>query len=160
MRSLPGFTRLLYRRLIVYLLRRRTDLMYRWLLSLTAPPDHQVLHRDAVGNFFKASFAESARQGAVGLFQELRIYTSPWGFELADIPLPVQLWHGQADRIVPCLHGRFIAARLPHCIAHFPANQGHYSLPIDHMQDILDNLLAGRELAVAETQAWKPQSMT
>jgi pimeloyl-ACP methyl ester carboxylesterase len=40
-----------------------------------------------------------------------------WGFDLADMQVPVTLWHGGADRLVPLAHARALAAAIPGCTA-------------------------------------------
>jgi pimeloyl-ACP methyl ester carboxylesterase len=43
---------------------------------------------------------EYARQGADGLKWDLMDFVQPWGFELADIRVPVSIWHGAQDTLV------------------------------------------------------------
>ncbi len=139
-RRVPRLSRLLFRHLLSPLARKRTDLIYRWLISHTDPADRRVLIRPEVSLTLQSSINESARQGTSGLIHELTLYLSPWGFELPDVTLPVQLWHGAADRIVPTLHGRYIAEGLADCDAVFLPGEGHYSLPIDQKERILHKL--------------------
>jgi pimeloyl-ACP methyl ester carboxylesterase len=49
----------------------------------------------------------------------------PWGADLAAIEAPVILWHGVQDTSPPPSHSRWLAARIPHVTAHFPAGQDH-----------------------------------
>lgn len=37
----------------------------------------------------------------------------PWGFDLADIGVPVSIWHGTSDTRVPRAHADWLLARLP-----------------------------------------------
>lgn len=143
LRHAPRLTRLLFQHVLARLVGRHTDLMYNWLISLTSSPDQQVLSRSQVRATITRSVSESLRHGANGLYHELEIYSAPWGFDLADIRQSVQLWHGSEDRVVPQQHGRCIADRLSQCDAHFIIGEGHYSLPIDHMENILDRLIEG-----------------
>jgi pimeloyl-ACP methyl ester carboxylesterase len=48
-----------------------------------------------------------------------------WGFEPADMRIPVTLWHGGADRLVPLAHARALAAAIPDCTARV-APGGHF----------------------------------
>ncbi|MCB0971934.1 MAG: hypothetical protein KDA97_10550, partial [Acidimicrobiales bacterium] len=36
-----------------------------------------------------------------------------WGFDLADVSVPVTWWHGDADHIIPFDHGVHAVGRLP-----------------------------------------------
>jgi len=112
----------------------------RLLLEMLPPPDYRVLTGAQVRAVIIASLAESVRQGATGVLRELELYAAPWGFSLEEISKPMQLWHGSADKTVPSLHGRTIAERLPHCQARYIEGEGHFSLPIGHMERILEAL--------------------
>ena len=49
-----------------------------------------------------------------------------WGFDPADMPVPVTLWHGAADRLVPLAHARLLAAAMPDCTARVAPGGGHF----------------------------------
>ena len=49
----------------------------------------------------------------------------PWHVGLAAIQAPVILWHGLKDTSPPPAHSRWIAARISHVTAHFPAEEDH-----------------------------------
>ncbi len=49
-----------------------------------------------------------------------------WGFDPADMPIPVTLWHGGADRLVPLAHARTLAAAIPDCTARVAPDGGHF----------------------------------
>ncbi len=92
---------------------------------------------------FDACF-ESQRQawrGSVdGLMIDAEIYANPWGFSPETIRVPVRLWHGKKDRSFHWSLAQSLADRLPLCRAHLVEGEGHYSLPIRHMREILDDL--------------------
>jgi pimeloyl-ACP methyl ester carboxylesterase len=49
-----------------------------------------------------------------------------WGFDPADMPVPVTVWHGAADRLVPLAHARALAAAIPGCTARVAPGGGHF----------------------------------
>ncbi len=110
------------------------------LLKLLQPCDANVM-RDVAA--FEACF-ESQRQAwrasADGLMIDAEIYARPWGFALESIRVPVRLWHGLKDRSFHWSLAQSLGERLPVCRAHLVENEGHYSLPIRHMREILDDL--------------------
>lgn len=74
--------------------------------------------RDLLGRpEFRAMFLDDLLNGS--RFQisaplaDLVLFTRPWGFEAADVQVPVWWWHGDADHIVPHAHGKHMADRLP-----------------------------------------------
>lgn len=57
---------------------------------------------------------------------------TPWGFDVAQIPVPVLLLHSGRDRAVPLSHGQWLASRIPGVEAWFFQEDGH-GLPKDHI---------------------------
>lgn len=51
--------------------------------------------------FFVASMMESLRQGARALAMESVLINQPWSIDLREIRVPVHLWHGSRDGLVP-----------------------------------------------------------
>ena len=43
-------------------------------------------------------------------------FLQPWGFDLADISVPVLIRYGMTDVLVPPAHGEWLAANVPGCI--------------------------------------------
>ncbi len=120
------------------------------LMALRAPAaDRAVLERSEIRTVFQRSFAEASRQGLNGLQQELQLYASSWGYAPGDVGVPVLLWHGIKDKIVPVTHGQWLASALPQCRASFPAGDGHISLPVDRCREILAALLTEARLSAA-----------
>ena len=110
------------------------------LLKLLQPCDANVM-RDIAA--FEACF-ESQRQAwrasADGLMIDAEIYANPWGFTPETIRVPVRLWHGKRDRSFHWSLAESLADRLPFSQRHLVENEGHYSLPIRHMREILEDL--------------------
>lgn len=74
------------------------------------PADQQALG----GNWaWLAGVAGAAMaQGDAGMIDDLLAGARPWGFAVADLSVPVLVMHGEADQMVPCSHGEWLAA---HC---------------------------------------------
>jgi pimeloyl-ACP methyl ester carboxylesterase len=77
-----------------------------------------------------------------GVIADAQIYAQPWGFRLEDVDLPVRLWHGKQDRAFSFRVAEQVTARLPNCVTRLVDDEGHYSLPIRHMREILADLIA------------------
>ncbi|HZP74099.1 MAG TPA: alpha/beta fold hydrolase [Gaiellaceae bacterium] len=68
----------------------------RWGRKPT-PPTGDALTDDA----YARGRIESFRSGGLWLARELAYLGRPWGFELADVQVPVTLWWGERDRVCP-----------------------------------------------------------
>jgi pimeloyl-ACP methyl ester carboxylesterase len=67
----------------------------------------------------------------------------PWGFELGEIRVPVLIWQGTADPMVPERHADELAARIPGArLVKWPG-EGHLA-PVAHIGELLDAMAAGR----------------
>jgi pimeloyl-ACP methyl ester carboxylesterase len=111
-------------------------------MLLLRPCDAESL-RDAAA--FEAIFESQRRAwraSAEGVMADARIYAEPWGFALEDVRVPVRLWHGKQDRAFSVHLAEELAKRLPNCKARFVDGAGHYSLPIRHMREILEDLIS------------------
>ena len=55
-------------------------------------------------------------------------FVAPWGFDLASIRVPVQIWQGEQDQFVPYGHGVWLAEHIPGVDARLTADDGHLTL--------------------------------
>jgi len=139
----PGLSRWLYGGLVGPALGRFPGAAVRLITRIGSPADARVLRDPPVRDVIEHSIGEAFRQGSAGPLQELGPITSAWGFDPAQIRVPVQLWHGERDRTVPATMGRHHVRLIPGCSARFLPNEGHFSLIVHHMRDITSALLAG-----------------
>jgi pimeloyl-ACP methyl ester carboxylesterase len=103
-------------------------------------PDRMALERLEVREAFLASPEQAFRQGTRSSVEEARLYAGPWGFRLEDIRMPVSLFQGERDVNVPPSMGRYQAGAIPECRAHFFPDEGHISLPLNRLGDIIATL--------------------
>src|SRR6266853_1926895 len=111
-------------------------------MLMLRPCDAESL-RDAAA--FEAIFESQRRAwrgSAEGVMADAQIYAQPWGFAIEDVRVPVRLWHGKQDRAFSVPLAGELAKRLPDCNARFIDDAGHYSLPIRHMREILEDLIS------------------
>ncbi|MGZ4455336.1 MAG: alpha/beta fold hydrolase [Nocardioides sp.] len=73
-------------------------------------------------------FHQAGLQGVVGATEDGLAIMAPWGFDLADIEVPVAIWQGRHDAMVPFSHGEWLAAHVPGARAHLFEDEGHLSL--------------------------------
>jgi len=68
--------------------------------------------------------------------QDMAIGIRDWGFDLQDIEVSVQIWHGDLDRNIPISHAHRQADTIPAATLHACPGEGHWLL-VDHMPEIL-----------------------
>jgi pimeloyl-ACP methyl ester carboxylesterase len=111
-------------------------------MMMLQPWDAESLRDSAA---FEAVFESQRRawRGSVeGVMADAQIYAQPWGFPIEEVRVPVRLWHGKQDRAFSFRLAEEIAKCLPNCQAHYVEGAGHYSLPIRHMREILEDLIS------------------
>jgi pimeloyl-ACP methyl ester carboxylesterase len=95
--------------------------------SLLPPVDRTHL-TGAFGDDFAATVRWSLSTGIWGWFDDDLAFTTPWGFDLDSLAVPVLVWQGSEDLMVPFAHGEWLAARLPTAVATLEIGEGHLSL--------------------------------
>jgi pimeloyl-ACP methyl ester carboxylesterase len=59
------------------------------------------------------------------MVDDYRVCRAPWGFAPAEVQVPVTVWHGRSDKLIPLAHGRGLATAIPTCEALIEAEGGH-----------------------------------
>lgn len=73
-------------------------------------------------------FRRAVSTGIAGWRDDDLAFVRPWGFDPATIGVPVSVWQGAQDLMVPYAHGQWLAARIPTARAHLYDDEGHLSL--------------------------------
>lgn len=75
--------------------------------------DRAVLAREEFAAVSYESVVESCRNGVFGWADDDLCIVRPWGFDPASITVPLQIWYGTADVLVPPAHGKWLADYIP-----------------------------------------------
>ena len=101
--------------------------------------------RAAVTGEFAEYLAESDRTalsgGIAGWRDDDLAFVRDWGFSLDQVRVPVSIWQGDQDAMVPFRHGEWLACQLPHARAHLLPGEGHLTLVQARIGDILGELV-------------------
>jgi pimeloyl-ACP methyl ester carboxylesterase len=93
------------------------------------------------GTFLAENFREGLRNGFWGWFDDDIAFSHGWGFELDQINVPVNVWQGSKDRMVPFAHGRWLTEHVSSARVHLLPEHGHLSLAVGSFGRILDDLI-------------------
>jgi pimeloyl-ACP methyl ester carboxylesterase len=74
------------------------------------------------------AFRGAVESGPEGWRDDDLAFATDWGFAVSDISVPVAVWQGRHDRMVPFAHGEWLAAEIRTAEAHLFEDEGHVSL--------------------------------
>lgn len=111
------------------------------LRTVLSPPDVAVFTSE-LGELIVQGFKAGLAPGPEGWIEDDLAFTSGWGFSLDDLTVPVLLLQGELDLMVPPGHGRWLAGHIPGVDARILPGDGHLTLTVTRMPEILDWLLA------------------
>jgi pimeloyl-ACP methyl ester carboxylesterase len=95
--------------------------------DLVSDVDREAAARGGFGEHLAESIRSGLAPGIAGWRDDDLAFVKPWGFAL-DFDVPVAVWQGDQDRMVPFGHGRWFAAHVPDAAIHLLPGEGHLSL--------------------------------
>ncbi len=102
--------------------------------------------KDVLAGGFAAGMAATMRRALAGGFDgwvdDDLAFIQPWGFDLTAIAVPVAIWQGDLDLMVPFAHGAWLRRHVPPATSHAAPGHGHISLIVTYRTAIVDDLLA------------------
>jgi pimeloyl-ACP methyl ester carboxylesterase len=108
--------------------------------GLVSPVDADALTGEFAAHA-TAMVREAVSTGVWGWLDDDLAFVRPWGFDLADIRVPVTVWQGGQDRMVPFAHGEWLAAHIPGARAQLLPDEGHLSLIVGSFPRIVDDMM-------------------
>ncbi len=88
----------------------------------------QAALRDGRADYLATSCRAAVSRGYDGWRDDDLAFLADWGVDLAGIRVPVSIWQGDQDRMVPLAHGRWLGAHIPNATTHLVPGEGHLSL--------------------------------
>jgi len=153
-RGMPGFVRLalwlggtapVMTRPYVALMGRMVknpDSVGKGIGSLLPEDELALLDTPRFDGFFD-NVGEMVKDGSDGAYWDARTFLGEWGFDCADIEMPVSLFYGTADQNVPIQMGEYYRDHIPGSDAIFYEGEGHFIM-YSHADEILSSLLKDR----------------
>jgi pimeloyl-ACP methyl ester carboxylesterase len=95
--------------------------------SLLPDVDKAALTGD-YAEFMHAAMTSGLRHNADGWLDDDLAFVAGWGFEVADVSVPLLIAQGEQDLMVPLAHGTWLAKCVPAATVWIDAEEGHLSL--------------------------------
>lgn len=114
-----------------------TSLLEEFDLS---PADRAVLQDPRIQETLRAATRESFANGVSGWVDDDLAFTVPWGFDVSELEVPVQIRYGATDVLVPAAHGEWLTAHIPHATVMVDDTGGHLSSPeqrLEHLRELV-----------------------
>ncbi|HET7019062.1 MAG TPA: alpha/beta hydrolase [Streptosporangiaceae bacterium] len=108
--------------------------------DLVTAPDKAAMTGDFASFMCEASKA-AISTGIAGWRDDDLAFITGWGFEVTDIAVPVAVWQGDADAMVPFAHGAWLAASISGAKSHLLPGHGHLTLVADKIGEIVTDLV-------------------
>ena len=99
-------------------------------------PDLEV-HRDpAIRQMLREIFLDSTVHGPAGVVHDYKLLAKSSELAFEQVKLPIRLWQGDTDAIVPMHHAQYVAGRLPDAELTVLPGVGHLHTP-DRWRELL-----------------------
>ncbi|TJZ79325.1 alpha/beta hydrolase [Rhodococcus oryzae] len=100
--------------------------------------DAEVVLSEPASNF--AAMTGEALRGGRGMVEDYRAWMRPWGFRPEDLAVPVDVWYGDDDELVPSAWPRELARRIPG--ARLRTRPGGHFMAHRYYREIFESLSA------------------
>jgi pimeloyl-ACP methyl ester carboxylesterase len=119
---------------------------FRWqvfdaYIALQPEGDQRVFHRTEMRDMFVDDLMHAARAQIQAPLIDVLLFTRDWGFSLRTITVPVRIWHGDEDWIVPLAHAEHIAALLTDAELRVRPGESHLGA-LDASYEIFETIMA------------------
>ena len=91
--------------------------------------DRTALQHPLMQQMIRETTAEAYAHGVSGWVDDDFAFVRPWGFDVREIHVPIEVWYAEKDVLVPAAHGRWLADHIPSADVHVERNKGHLPDP-------------------------------
>ncbi|MEY4398365.1 MAG: hypothetical protein RLZ53_941 [Actinomycetota bacterium] len=109
--------------------------------GLIGDADKKAL-REGAAEETAASYRKSLELSYYGWMDDDLAFVQPWDFDVTKISVPVELWQGNDDFMVPHAHGYWLEKHIPNAKLMFVPGEGHISLGATKRTEILNNAVS------------------
>jgi pimeloyl-ACP methyl ester carboxylesterase len=99
----------------------------------------------ALAQWLYDTTAHGLAENGDGWIDDDLAFVADWGFPLDAFGVPVAIWQGAHDRMVPFDHGKWLAAHVAGARVHLEPGEGHLSLMVNAFDAVVADLLTLRQ---------------
>lgn len=89
--------------------------------------DRHVFEIPEFRQMFAADIVNATRRYADAPVYDIALFGQPWGFSPRDIRVPIRIWHGDVDEVVPLSHSKHLAELIPDSDLVIVPGLGHFA---------------------------------
>ena len=116
------------------LLEAKPEEIARMLESLLPPVDRAAFTGE-FGRYLASNMKEGLRPGYEGWKEDDLAFVSDWGFSPSDVSVPLLLWQGRHDKMVPFAHGSWLSKHIRGAEARLSSDDGHLTLYLNRVPE-------------------------
>ena len=109
--------------------------------SLFSKSDIVTMQQTEFSDALAANFRSSLVKGFSGWIDDDFAFTKDWGFEFDQVKVPVAIFQGDEDLMVPGEHGRWLHKHMPHSTLKLLKGEGHLAFFSSSQDEILKFLV-------------------
>ena len=122
-----------------FLVRHAPGLPLSLFIRTLGRSDQLVLRKPKHAKLLLSAFLDGTRLGIVGVQGDLRLFSSAWNVPFEQAQMPIVLWQGLDDEMVPSKAAFELADQLPEVQVISMKEAGHFWI-FDHVEEVLDSL--------------------
>jgi pimeloyl-ACP methyl ester carboxylesterase len=119
---------------------------------LSPQGDRRLLLRPEFKAMFLDDLLNGSRPGLRAPVYDAVLFGRDWGFAVADVTVPIEWWHGDADHIIPFSHGEHMVSLLPNARMHVQPGESHLG-GLGEAEAVLDSLIEAWDARDAKASA-------
>ena len=101
------------------------SLLFDAYIAISPEGDRRVFRVPEMRAMFLDDIVRGTRRYAAAPLLDLVLFHRDWGFLVSEVTVPIRLWHGDADNIVPLAHAEHLASLLPHVELRIRPGESH-----------------------------------
>ena len=104
--------------------------------------DVTALNEQGQAKIWASSIRRALNNGIDGYIDDSLLFCKDWGFRTENIKIPVTIWQGDLDLMVPFKHAEWLIKNIPKARSKLQYGHGHISLIAEKKNEIIDDLLS------------------